>query len=631
MSGTTSTGAYHTSNGQIIAPNGAAFVARGVNVMEGNNPSAAVLQQDFPGINFVRLAVYNYESPDTLLAYVNDLTSHGIVVELEDHNNNAGGAGGSQGQIFTGQALTTELNWYSAVGAAFKNNPNVWFGTNNEPSSTNASGQNDPAALSHWQAQTVQAVRDAGNNNPVLIEANSWGPGGTNVGYDPAAYANLHNVVWDIHYYGWLSKYSTDQATVSSTLSGMISDTRQITSADGTMPVIIGEYGNSTTGTTFDANGTQVITAVQQSGVGNVAWAWYPGSPGDGLNDGGNGLSAYGQQVAAGIAAAAAKATVIPSANNTVVTGTTAAITDASGNKWTITTGGQVAINGKADTTTGGVIELAYVNGKIWQENSSKLWWGETQPNASWAPTAGTATSPLPVPIIPSANNTIVTGTTAAITDASGNKWTITTGGQVAINGKADTTTGSVIELAYVGGKIWQENSSKLWWGETLPNASWAPTAGTATSPLPAPITIAATQTSATISASRVSVTSTSGNHMVFISGTGDIVALAGGTNTITDTGKGNTYVIPAAGKGYDNFTSNILNTGDTLDLRTALAATNWTGTTATLAKYLSVVDNSQGAVLSIAPTSGGAGVAIATINGATTASLTTLLAHSIA
>ena len=136
-----------------------------------------------------------------------------------------------------------------------------------------------------------------------------------------------------------------------------------------------------------------------------------------------------------------------PSPNNTVVTGTASAITDASGNKWTITSGGQVAINGTADTTTSGVIELAYVNGTIWQENSSKLWWGETQPNASWAPSAGTATSPLPATptpppaIIPSANNTVVTGTTAAITDASGNKWTITSGGQVAINGIADTTT----------------------------------------------------------------------------------------------------------------------------------------------------------------------------------------------
>jgi hypothetical protein len=177
----------------------------------------------------------------------------------------------------------------------------------------------------------------------------------------------------------------------------MISDTRQITSADGTMPVIIDEYGNSTSGTTFDANATQVITAAQQSGVGSVGWAWYLGSPGDGLNDSGNGLSAYGQQVAAGTAAAPEKAAVIPSANNTAVTGTTAAITDAGGNKWTITGSGQVAVNGSVDTTTAAVKELAYVNGTVWQENAANLWWSKTAPNASWSPGAGTSTSPVPV------------------------------------------------------------------------------------------------------------------------------------------------------------------------------------------------------------------------------------------
>jgi hypothetical protein len=89
------------------------------------------------------------------------------------------------------------------------------------------------------------------------------------------------------------------------------------------------------------------------------------------------------------------------SPNGTVVKGTTGTITDASGNNWTITAGGQVAVNGIADTRTAGVIELAYVNGTIWQENSSDLWWGETTPNASWAPTAGTATSPLPATSTP--------------------------------------------------------------------------------------------------------------------------------------------------------------------------------------------------------------------------------------
>ncbi len=69
-----------------------------------------------------------------------------------------------------------------------------------------------------------------------------------------------------------------------------------------------------------------------------------------------------------------------PSANDTVVmAGTAGAITDNSGNRWIITGGGQVAAN---------VVQIAYVNDTIWEENSSNLWWGETQPNDSWVPQA---------------------------------------------------------------------------------------------------------------------------------------------------------------------------------------------------------------------------------------------------
>ncbi len=117
---------------------------------------------------------------------------------------------------------------------------------------------------------------------------------------------------------------------------------------------------------------------------------------------------------------------------------------------------------------------------------------------------------------------------------------------------------------------------------------------------------------------------------MVFVSGTGDTVNLSGGTNTIADTGKSNIYVIPAAGKGSGVFTSNILAGDDRLDLRSALAATDWNGTNATLAKYLSIANTSQGAILSITRTHGGAGEIIAKIGGATNADLSTVLAHSI-
>jgi hypothetical protein len=116
----------------------------------------------------------------------------------------------------------------------------------------------------------------------------------------------------------------------------------------------------------------------------------------------------------------------------------------------------------------------------------------------------------------------------------------------------------------------------------------------------------------------------------VFISGTGNTVKLTGGKETITDTGNHNTYVIPAAGKGYDAFTSNVLASNDTLDLRTALAATNWTGSASTLSRYLTVTNTTQGTVLSIASTSGGSVTGIATINGASGTTLASLLTHAL-
>jgi hypothetical protein len=544
---TTSTGQFTVSNGEIFAPDGSQFVARGIDVMDtGSDPSAATLLQDFPGINFVRLAIYDYASPAALESYVSDLTSHGIVVELEDHTTSTGSnAGGSQGQIFSGQALRTELNWYSSVAAAFQGNPDVWFGTDNEPSEIDCSGNWDPAALSAWQEATYSAIRGAGNNSPVLLEANGWSNDGQPVmlqGYNASDYSAMSNTIWDIHYYGWLPNYSTDQATNNNFLSEMVQQVQQIMNADGEMAVLVGEYGNSTNGQSIDANGDQVINAVLNaalsSGLSSTAWAWGQGNPGDGLTNADGSLSAYGQAVAASIAAIAAKypasmpgsglvTTSTTSANDTVVkVGSTAAITDASGNTWNITSGGQVAIDGTTDTSTSNVIELAYVNGTIWEENSSDLWWGETQPNSSWAQDYAGSTSPLPTA---SANDTVVKAdSTTAITDASGNTWTITSGGQVAVNGTTDTTTSNVIELAYVNGTIWEENSSNLWWGETQPNSSWAQGYAGATSPLPA----ASANDTVVKAGSTTVITDTSGNQWTITNG--GQVAVNGTADTTT-------------------------------------------------------------------------------------------------
>jgi hypothetical protein len=85
----------------------------------------------------------------------------------------------------------------------------------------------------------------------------------------------------------------------ASSASG-IAGAQTIKSADGTVPVIIGEFGNSTTGGAIDPNGDQVINAVTQSGLGYLAWGWNPDPEGDQLTSGGQ-LTSYGQQIASAI------------------------------------------------------------------------------------------------------------------------------------------------------------------------------------------------------------------------------------------------------------------------------------------------------------------------------------------
>jgi len=84
-----------------------------------------------------------------------------------------------------------------------------------------------------------------------------------------------------------------------------------------------------------------------------------------------------------------------------------------------------------------------------------------------------------------SADNTVISGTNGQIVDANHHVWTITTASQVAVDGVADTTTGNVTTLAYEAGKIWQKNTSNLWWYKILPTDSWQPSAGTSVSPIP--------------------------------------------------------------------------------------------------------------------------------------------------
>jgi hypothetical protein len=108
------------------------------------------------------------------------------------------------------------------------------------------------------------------------------------------------------------------------------------------------------------------------------------------------------------LVAGTALAAVTTSPNDTVILApSTAVITSSAGNTWGISnaacstptfatgTTSMVSLNGVADTSTCNVVELAYVNGSIWQKNLAGNWYSKASATAAWS--AGTATSPLPL------------------------------------------------------------------------------------------------------------------------------------------------------------------------------------------------------------------------------------------
>jgi hypothetical protein len=311
-------GGFRVSNGLILDPDGKPFRARGINLYEdqmsavSTSASVTPLLTLFPGTNFVRVASYPQHNhpPSYYAPFVAQLSAKGIVVLFEDHS-------GISKPPYTGAALSAELAWYSAMAAAFKNNPFVWFGTFNEPGNGT-----DLAAIATQEAAIYNAIRGAGSNTIILMELPSGGnPGLIGIqskGYDgkgpmtPSLYASMTNIVWDLHQYGWGSKYSLDPAVVKAALWGSVAAcsgvlaAQSIRSADGLVPVIIAEFGNSTDGATLDANGAIVCQTVGTCGLGFAAWVWALIGPYQDVLTSYGQLTDYGKQIAGLIAKAAA-------------------------------------------------------------------------------------------------------------------------------------------------------------------------------------------------------------------------------------------------------------------------------------------------------------------------------------
>jgi hypothetical protein len=273
-------GRFRVSGGQISAPNDRPFIAKGINIYpdELEKRGASAVVDLFPGLNLVRLNIFELDkyTPAKLRPLIAQLSRYGVVTELEDHNYPA---------VLSGPDLTKAADWYASLASAFIDNPLVIFGTQNEPDTTRG-----PGAVDTEISTIYKAIRSTGNNTLILMNP----IGGVSVsGLNSSVYAKMTSVAWDIHEYSWIGKLSEDTSVQLAALQRNVSSAQSITSADGTIPVIIGEYGWATS-SSVDKGWRAVINAVQASHLGAVAWAWTSGGTIELLLNDHRGNPAYG-------------------------------------------------------------------------------------------------------------------------------------------------------------------------------------------------------------------------------------------------------------------------------------------------------------------------------------------------
>jgi Cellulase (glycosyl hydrolase family 5) len=300
-------GLFGITDGQIFGPSGQPFVSQGISLLDSEmgevSPEQIISQ--FPNINTVNLAVgadgdgYATAQPNSAIVnWVNDATSHGLVVILSDYVP-------GQPEARSGADLQASLNWYASLAKTFANNPYVMWTTENEV------GGN----LSQEEQGIYNAIRGAGNNSIIFMEAQDGNATSTS-GLDPSIYASMTGVAWNIHAYPWeFNTGSGSQASYDSTLESYVAMFQNFAhSADGVMPVLVGEGGNATDGNNVDdavVNGkfatTQAIidtAGVAGGTTGYEMWLhdWHgTGGDADELVGSNGALTAYGQQVAAGM------------------------------------------------------------------------------------------------------------------------------------------------------------------------------------------------------------------------------------------------------------------------------------------------------------------------------------------
>jgi trimeric autotransporter adhesin len=268
----------------------------------GPQQLAQNIENDFPGINVVRLAtspdggaftngstLQGGQSVSDINQDIQALNADGIGVIVDNHGSDAN----TQNNV---SQDGSEASWFAQLAAANINNPDVMFQTENEPTGSNSD-------IVSEQQSAYSAIRGTGSNAIVAFDLEGGGSAAP-MESDTAAYDADSNYVIDAH------AYASNNSDPASATAGEVAQTSNLTEASGgAVPVYIGETGNSIDGSDIDPQATAQLNTDWSDGTGAIAWLYDGAATGFGSGNGADhltnsdgSLSSYGQEVQALIA-----------------------------------------------------------------------------------------------------------------------------------------------------------------------------------------------------------------------------------------------------------------------------------------------------------------------------------------
>jgi Cellulase (glycosyl hydrolase family 5) len=227
-------GGYHVSGNLILDPTGARFIIKGADVVYGRFAGGDVYgygyrnyqnaQRDLDNllaqhVNTVRVMISYSEyatGPLGSTEYMRELdqvvawaTQRGMVTEL------------SQGYSGFSQAV---VDFDAMLADRYQTNPKVWIKPDNEP---NCHGDMSKCGdWSYWQSterQFVQAIRDAGNTQPIVVNCIWWSWVCSEIGSYPLGDSNI---IYGAHRYGnGTTTFDASQAASSNAFWANLSST----------------------------------------------------------------------------------------------------------------------------------------------------------------------------------------------------------------------------------------------------------------------------------------------------------------------------------------------------------------------------------------------------------------------